>query len=373
MDRGDIVPTLFGLHVSRQDVEQMTGRLDQVAGVTPFEFADGRARHTRAVRLQAGDGLDIVALIDRNLDLAHAFYRGIPLCWRSPNGDAAPTYYDPRDAEWLRTFFGGLLTTCGLTNFGPGGTDAYGTVGLHGRINCLPAEDVRCFHEWDGDDCSFVVSGTTRQTRVFGENLSLERRLSTRLGSPSLWLEDTVTNHGFEPAPHMILYHCNGGFPILSRGARLHVSHRGMRPRDADAEKGLDVWDRVTSPEAGFKEQVFIHEPIACADGRAAVALVNDRIGDGEGLGLAIRFDPEQLPALFQWRMLGQGTYVMGMEPANCPTIEGRRAAAEQGTLPFLDSGETRRYGLEFRVLRNREEIDAMVRQIEEANAGNRE
>jgi len=58
----------------------------------------------------------------------------------------------------------------------------------------------------------------------------------------------------------------------------------------------------------------------------------------------------------------------MGMEPANCPTIEGRAAAIARGTLPFLEPGESRRYELEFRVLRDRCEIGEMVGQIEEAN-----
>ncbi len=48
--------------------------------------------------------------------------------------------------------------------------------------------------------------------------------------------------------------------------------------------------------------------------------------------------------------MLGHKTYVMSMEPANCPTIEGREAALNRGTLPFLEPGETREYKLSFEV-----------------------
>jgi hypothetical protein len=171
----------------------------------------------------------------------------------------------------------------------------------------------------------------------------------------------------------MVLYHCNGGFPLLSESACLYVSHREMHPRDADAEKGIDVWNRATAPQPGFKEQVFIHTPVACADGRAAVALVNRELRHGEGLGLAIRFDPRQLPAFFQWRMLGEGTYVMGMEPANCPTIEGRAEADRRGTLPFLDPGETRQYRLEFQILTERREIDQLIGLIDEANGRGRQ
>jgi hypothetical protein len=278
-----------------------------------------------------------------------------------------PTYYYPGEDGFLRQFFGGLMTTCGLTNFGPGGIDRYGTVPLHGHIDNLPAADVRWTAEWQGDECILTIEGTVRQTRLFGENLRLDRRISTRLGSRSLRIEDTVTNEGAERMPHMILYHCNGGFPLLTEDACLHVSASAMRPRDAEAEKGVDVWDRGAPPQPGFKEQVFVHTPVACTDGRAAAALINHDLQGGEGLGLAVRFDPAQLPAMMQWRMLGQGTYVMAVEPANCPTIEGRKVAEERGTLPFLEPGESRRYALEFQVLTSRTKIDALVREIQEA------
>ena len=69
-----------------------------------------------------------------------------------------------------------------------------------------------------------------------------------------------------------------------------------------------------------------------------------------QGVSLTVRNQPDQLPALMTWRMLGIKTYVMAMEPANCPTIEGRIAARERATLPFLEPGETRQYELEFDV-----------------------
>jgi hypothetical protein len=358
---------IFGMELTRRQIEPCIGRLDQIGGILAGELVDGRAKGVRTLRFTTGSGLTVTSLPDRALDLAHAEYQGVPLCWRSPNGDAAPSYYDPEDAHWLRMFFGGLMTTCGLTNFGPAGRDAYGAFGLHGPIDCLPAESVSFSQEWQGDDCFLQAEGTIRQTRVFGEDLKLHRRLSTQLGSSSILVQDTVTNEGHSRTPHMILYHCNGGFPILSEGAQLHVSHSSMRPRDAEAEQGMAVWNTVTAPQPGFAEQVFIHTPVACVDGRAAVALVNRNLRRGEGLGISIHFDPKQLPALMQWRMLGQGTYVMGMEPANCPTIEGRVQAGKLGTLPFLEPGETRRYELEFRVLDGREQIDQVVAQIDAA------
>ena len=134
-----------------------------------------------------------------------------------------------------------------------------------------------------------------------------------------------------------------------------------MEPRDDEARGGLELWDRGGPPTPGFAEQVFIHRAERCGDGRAAVVLANRTLRDGRGLALAIRFDPLQLPALFTWRMLGAGTYVMGMEPANCATIEGREAAEKLGTLPFLEPGESRHYDLEFEAIDRKESLDALL------------
>jgi hypothetical protein len=61
-------------------------------------------------------------------------------------------------------------------------------------------------------------------------------------------------------------------------------------------------------------------------------------------------FDKASFPYLVQWKMMGEGTYVLGIEPANCPVIGGRVAASEQGALPQLAPGETRLYCLEVEV-----------------------
>jgi hypothetical protein len=313
--------------------------------------------------VRTGSGFSFVAVADRALDVARVYYNDAPLCWSSCNDVAAASFDEPSEDGFLRTFMGGLFTTCGLANFGPAGSDEWGTFGLHGRIDATPAENVRCQTAWlDERECLLEIIATMRETRVFGGNYRLERRLRTYVGGIRLEVHDEVFNDAGMRRPHMMLYHCNGGFPILDEHALLRVSHADVKPRDAEAAAGLTVWDRGGTPQAGFKEQVFIHEPIACSDGRAVAMLWNPTLRGGIGLGLAIRFDPGQLPSLFTWRMLGHGTYVMGMEPANCPTIEGRVEAGKRGTLPFLEAGESRAYDLEFEVLTAAHEFEAILR-----------
>jgi hypothetical protein len=83
----------------------------------------------------------------------------------------------------------------------------------------------------------------------------------------------------------------------------------------------------------------------------------------GVGIGLAITFNIEMLPNLVQWKMPGQGTYVMGIEPANC-LVEGRPAERERGTLVELEPGERRTYDLRFETYWGPDAIDDLVDQI---------
>ncbi len=355
---------LYGRQYTQAEIEARIGQQAALGGVTPIALQAGRANGVRAFDVATGSGLRFTALADRALDVSFARYAGVPLCWQSCNDVASPAYYEPEGEGFLRTFLGGLFTTCGLGNFGPAGSDQWGTFGLHGRIDATPAENLVHETTWEGDECRFEIRGTFRETRVFGENLRLERRLRTYLGGRSIELHDKVSNDGGSRRPHMMLYHCNGGFPILDAAAELHVAHAAMHPRDAQAQAGLDEWNRGGAPDPNFKEQVFIHTPIVCDDGLAAAVLSNPSLRDGRGLALAIRFDPAQLPALFTWRMLGYGTYVMGMEPANCPTIQGRVEAGKRGTLPFLEPAETRCYDLRFDVLDSADELAALLRRF---------
>jgi hypothetical protein len=50
----------------------------------------------------------------------------------------------------------------------------------------------------------------------------------------------------------------------------------------------------------------------------------------------------ETLPRLFQWRVMSDQNYVVGLEPGNAP-IEGRAHARENETLVILAPGEERR------------------------------
>ncbi len=355
--------TLFSKRLSQQEVRRRVGDPSQLGGVRESVLQGGRSAGVRALDISTGGGLTFTVLPDRCLDIGSASYEGASLCWHSPAGIVHPAYYEPAGEGWLWSFFGGLLTTCGLTQTGPPNQDAGEMLGEHGRIANAPAEEVRYGSSWQDDELSFWVEGSVREARLFGPNLRLHRRISAQLGGRTIQLDDEVTNLGFAPSPLMLLYHCNAGYPLLDEGAELVVGNGDVQPRDAQAQVGLADWSRMPGPQPGWKEQVFYHTPKPRADGWCTAALINRQFDNGRGLGMALHWRQDRLPYLAQWKMVGEGAYVLGLEPTNC-LVEGRHAEREAGRLQFIGPGEHRTFSLRFEVLPDTAAIEGWTAQL---------
>jgi hypothetical protein len=308
----------------------------QLASVRRLVSDDGKGRGSRVIELNNGSGLALTVWPDRGLDIGQASYKGVPLAWLSRNGEVAPHFYEPGGFEWLRTWGGGLLTGCGLSNVG-GPADAGGERhGLHGRLSHIPAEEVNTSAAWR-DDGRYVlsVSGRVRQSRVFGENLLLTREITTALGEAAVTVRDTVENQGYAPAPLMLLYHLNLGWPLVDEASVLEAPPHEVTPQNEHAAAGLADWSRLSAPVPGFREQVYYHALPAGPQGLATMRLANPKLG----LAFDVSYRTAELPYLIQWKMMGQGEYVVGLEPANC-LPEGQPRNAERGLLRHLAPGE---------------------------------
>jgi hypothetical protein len=321
-------------------IRERVGRDDQIGGALPVTLEHG----VRAVRVRSLCGADLLIVLDRAMDVAHCSYRGVPLVWHGPGVVLPPEPGTLNDDAYERRFFGGLLTTCGLEAFGPPGRDEFGSWGQHGHINHCPAEEIAIRTDLDDAERFVEIRGVVRQARLFGEALRLERTWTMPRDGTRLRLHDRIVNEAGSAVPHMLLYHCNAGYPLLDESTRVAISQRSMRPRDDRAKAAIDVWNRGGAPDPHFEEQVFVCEAAAGDDGWAEGRFENAPLG----IALAIRFRPEELPWCVLWRMLGVRDYVMAIEPANCETIEGRIVARERGTLPMLGAGEAKEYHLEF-------------------------
>lgn len=342
---------LWGKTYTRTEILRRVGDIRQIAQVEPIELVEGNERGVRAVRMRNAGGLDLTVVTDRGMAIVNLSFTGIPLPFLTGVGIPHPAFSEPAGTGWLRTWPAGFLTPCGLTQVGSPCEDEGESLGLHGRVAAIPAREVRWGGEWKDDDYFQWVEGVVCQVAMFGENISLRRRVGMWLGGTRFWIEDTVENHSFKPVPHMFLQHFNMGFPLVDVGAHLDVPRITSLPVDESARAGFERYNLIEEPQTGFQEQVFYHNLQADSTGQVEVRLVNPVFDNGRGLSVYWRYALSDYPVLIEWKMMGEGQYAFGIEPANCH-VGGRCAEREKGTLQVLQPLETRRYRIEVGFIR---------------------
>jgi len=322
--------------MNKNQLMQYIGNNAQIGGTRHYVLADGPGRNMRCIDVNTGSGLEYTVLPDRGMDISFARFKGLNLVYLTPNGETHPAFYEPENTGWLRTFAGGLLTTCGLTYLGPPVKDGDEELGLHGRYSTIPAKLVADMSQWIGDEYHIKLKGTTEEGQLFGTKMRLEREITSVAGKNSLSITDVITNFGYKSSPYTILYHINLGYPLLSEDAALIIDPVETVPATQIAAEGINEFRSFTKPQPGFFEHVFYHKLKSDKNGNTGVRLENKKTG----MALDIKFNHRQLPWLTQWKMMGQGDYVLGLEPCNVPT-RNRVVLRNDGILPHLESGES--------------------------------
>ena len=326
-----------------QVLRRKIGDLNAHCGWKEYVFNDGPARGVRAFDLDNGRGVALTVLADRGLDIAGLAYRGRQTAFLSKTGVRSPSLYTEDGARgFLRQFYAGLLTTCGLSYAGAACKEDGQGYGLHGPFSNTPAGRVAADMAYEGDEAVLRLSGEIRQSEVFGDNLVMKRVLRLETERDVLHIEDTVENQGFFTSPLMLVYHVNFGYPMLDEGARVYTSAKAVAPRDETAKGGMDRWNVMDEPTAQRPEECFFHTG---QPGDAFAMLHNEKLG----VAAVVRFDGEKLPLLCEWKCMREGDYALGLEPTTSGVL-GRAAARRDGSLTFLQPGESRtfRLSLEF-------------------------
>jgi len=327
----------------------------------PRQFADFREsvlpNGLRIIDAYNASGLQFTLLPDRGLDIWTAHYKGLPLTWIAQGSPFPPDF----GQTWLQQFNGGLLTTCGLTHVGPAETGevTHEVRDLHGRYSRLRAENVAKTWQTDSSGLPCLeLSGIVRETAMFGVQLRVTRTYRLNLTSAQIELHDTVINLGDSPAPLMLLYHINTGFPLVNEGTELHTPHHTVYARDANARPGLARWNLYEAPTREYKEQVFYHQ-LKESGGSTGILLENGEIG------FEVTWNPSALPYFTQWKNTRQGIYVNGVEPGNC-IPEGQTSARKTGRLEYLAPGETCAFGCSLRVIEGTEALQSAKLHVEQ-------
>jgi len=98
----------------------------QIGGIETSILDNGAAKGTRIAWINTGTGFRYKVVLDRAMDIMDAFFNQHSLSWLSHGGITYPQPFSNRGIEWLKTFGGGLLTTCGLSHVGGPEADEYG-------------------------------------------------------------------------------------------------------------------------------------------------------------------------------------------------------------------------------------------------------
>ncbi len=322
--------------MKKDELFQYIGNSAQLGGSRHYTLSDGRGRNMRAIDINTGSGLQYTVLPDRGMDISLASFLGHNLVYISYNGETHPAFYEPHGFGWLNTFAGGLLTTCGLTWLGAPVKDGDEELGLHGRYSTIPARQVSDLSEWEGEKYNIRLRGIIEEGRIFGTKLRLEREISSVRGKNKITIQDTVTNVGYKASPYTILYHMNFGYPMLSEISELIIDPENTVAATPFAAEGISEFRRFIKPTADIEEQVYFHSMKGDDNGRSQVSLLNRDLG----ISVTIGFNSGQLPYLTEWKMMGMGDYVLGLEPCNVPA-RNRVALKEDNMLPWLKPEES--------------------------------
>ncbi len=342
---------LYGKNWTRREIEARVGRIESIGGLRKYKLQNGSGSEVEMIHVRTGAGLSYALNVSRALDIGLAEFCGVPISWHSVNGEIHPSHFDPSGNQWLRTAAGGLLMTCGLTQVGAPCEVNGEWLGVHGRIHHQPAQLLAAEGCWEDNEYLINIKSVTEETKIFGEYLRLTRHIKSMLGENKIAIHDVVENIGFESTPHMILYHFNFGFPLLSEHTKIFFPSRKVVARD----KGtlVEGYDSFQTPGIGIAERVYYHEldPDKIENNFASVIIQNSHFPSlkdqsVENITVRLSWNIETLPKLIQWRMHGAGIYALGIEPSNCD-VKGRVYERNNGSLLFLEPGEKKQYHLE--------------------------
>jgi hypothetical protein len=323
----------------------------QLGGIETSILDNGLAKGTRIAWFNTGTGLRFKVVLDRGMDIVDTFYNQHSLAWISHNGISAPQPFSDQGIDWLKTFSGGLLTTCGLSNIGGPNEDEHGQRGLHGRISNISAE-IESIIQPDPliGQMQMSITGILKESTVFGANLELRRTISCTLGELTIRINDEIINRGNAKVPVMVLYHVNLGYPLVDEGSQI-IWKGGWKARDKKSEEIFaKTNDFKTCPpplieHKGTGEAAAFIEMDSDENGFCNCGIRNEKIG----LNVNLKYKKDQLPAFCNWQHWGKGEYVTGLEPGTNLPI-GQKQAREDETLQFLQPFETKKIDLEFNI-----------------------
>ncbi len=326
----------------------------------------------RVAMFNTGSGLRFTVNIERGGDIGEAFYNQYGLAYLSSNGVVPPAEgHKTSDNGWMRSWPGGLVTTCGPMHTGSSRDEDGQHVTQHGHHSNTPAAvvairqpDLHALHQDPNASREMSIEMIIRDNSNFAQFLEVRRIISCTLGESVIRINDTVTNVSGVKLPHNLLYHINFGYPFLDTDTQFIYGGRTwltLDPKDTPTSvealnklKTVPSYEvRTNDPLSSFCAMV---EDITNSDGIARTGVINRKLK----LGFEISFPVEQLPRLTNWQCLNDaGCFIAAVEPYSGSLMgKNKEPITEQQAGQYLQPGESRQYDVTMRLHTDKSDLD---------------
>ena len=89
------MPRLWGRAYTRAELMTRVGDVSQVGGARSYRIDGGPGDGLQVVEVDTGSGFRFMVVPGRALDISGAWYKGIPLAFRTPTGEVQGARYEP--------------------------------------------------------------------------------------------------------------------------------------------------------------------------------------------------------------------------------------------------------------------------------------
>lgn len=279
-------------------MNKKVSNLDQIGYVRRYTLTDGNADGVKICEIYNGK-LRLLFNESRGFDLSELFSDGKNISFLSKNG------INNSNANFLERFEGGMIYTCGYDSIG--GRDGFE---LHGSYHLHPAKVVctECGEE------EIKVIAEIRQTALFGKNLLTVREITTKIGSDTFILKDTLINQGTREEDYAILYHVNLGYPFLDEGVKIYSSAEKVIPRTPYSKECIGTRTEFLPPVDNEEEKCYFIESET-----PFVKVTNEKLK----MEFQMVYSKDTLPKFIEWYSIASKDYALGLEPASCLLDDG--------------------------------------------------
>ena len=322
----------------------------------------GRQEGVELIEVDNGK-LKFTVIPTRGMSIYQASAGDVVLGWQSPVKEIINPSFINLDRfgglGWLDGF-NEMMVRCGFEWAGHPGVDGERQLSLHGLAGNIPASKVEVIVE-DKPPYRIRIRGRLEEKTFKFSDFEMWTEISTTPGSLKFQNSDTLTNLSDYDREYQLIYHANFGSPLLEKDAEFVAPIKQVTPFDEFAAQHLDTWTTYLGPTKGFGEQVYNTIPYADSQGNTKVMLRNA----ASGRGVAISFNTNELPRFALWKntdTLKEG-YVTGLEPTTSFPYT-RSIERSHGRVPTLDAGASQSFQLEYQILLDEQQVQAVEKEI---------